>query len=74
MEIKIGVYESHKELVVQVEDDTDTIVDQIEKAVAKGEAIFWVTDRKGRRIGIPANKVAYVEITPDSDRTVGFGR
>ena len=36
---------------------------------------MWLTDSKGRRVGIPTDKLAYVEISgPDADRKVGFGR
>jgi hypothetical protein len=32
-------------------------------------------DDKGRRIGVPLDKIAYVEIAQDDDnRRVGFGR
>ena len=35
---------------------------------------MWLTDRRGRQVGVPADKVAYVEIgTPDADRRIGFG-
>jgi hypothetical protein len=36
--------------------------------------ILWLTDRKGRQVGVPVAKVAYVEVDPPvSDRRVGFG-
>jgi hypothetical protein len=36
--------------------------------------VLWLTDRKGRRVGVPVVKVAYVEVgAPASDRRVGFG-
>jgi len=35
--------------------------------------MLWLTDRKGRRVGVPAAKVAYVEIgSPSEERRVGF--
>jgi hypothetical protein len=35
----------------------------------------WITDVKGRRIGAPADKIAYIEIDEDSNsKRVGFGR
>ena len=37
-------------------------------------ALLWLTDSKGRRLGIPTDKLAYVEIAgADADRKVGFG-
>ena len=39
-----------------------------------GDTILWLTDRKGRRVGVPASKIAYLEIGPASaERRVGFG-
>jgi hypothetical protein len=35
--------------------------------------VLWVTDRKGREIAVPADKIAYVEIGSASDaRPMGF--
>ena len=39
-----------------------------------GDGVLWLTDRKGRRVGVPVVKVAYVEVgAPAGDRRVGFG-
>ncbi len=36
--------------------------------------VLWLTDRKGRLVGVPASKIAYVEIgAPTAERRVGFG-
>ena len=43
-------------------------------ALAEDGTILWLTDRKGRQVGVPVGKVAYVEVDPPtSDRRVGFG-
>jgi hypothetical protein len=35
----------------------------------------WVTDTKGRRVGIPVERIAYVEVDEDgANKKVGFGR
>jgi hypothetical protein len=53
--------------------DRDKIQKEIEASLSK-DTVLWLTDRKGRRVGIPASRVAYVEFgTPSSDRVVGFG-
>jgi hypothetical protein len=42
--------------------------------LADDGTILWLTDRKGRQVGVPVAKVAYVELDPPvSDRRVGFG-
>ena len=75
MEVRIGVTYSPRELEVDLGDDAsgDGIAEQVEQQLAKG-GVLWLTDKKGRRIGIPVDKVAYVEIgSPKDDRKVGFG-
>jgi len=49
------------------------LVEQITASVGTEGAMLWLTDRKGRRVGIPTGKLAYVEIgAPRSGRSVGF--
>jgi hypothetical protein len=50
------------------------VVADIEKLLKTGDGVLWLTDRKGRRVGVPVVKVAYVEVgAPAGDRRVGFG-
>ncbi len=75
MEIRIGVTYSPKEIEIDLAEDVpgDELVEQITKSVGTEGAMLWLTDRKGRRVGIPTEKLAYVEIgAPRSDRRVGF--
>lgn len=75
MDVKIGVTQSPKELEFEIAgDDTDALVKIFDDAVKAEAPIVWVTDVKGRKIGIPAAKVAYVEVAKSEDeRKVGFG-
>jgi hypothetical protein len=70
MEVKIGVQNVNRELVV----DTDLTGDDVEKAVAQGleQGLLSLTDSKGRRVLVPADKLAYVEIGSPSVGQVGF--
>ena len=71
MEVKIGVQHSPRELVV----DTDESGEAIEKLVAdavSGEGVLVLTDSKGRKVIVPATKLAYVEIGGGVSGTVGF--
>jgi len=64
-----------KEIDIDLPADADRekIAKEIELALGK-DTVLWLTDRKGRRVGIPASRVAYVEFgTPASERVVGFG-
>lgn len=74
MEVKIGIHESPKEIVVELEGDADAVIAEIEAAIGAEDGVVWLTEKKGRKVGVPADRVAYVEISPDSDKTVGFGR
>ena len=42
--------------------DHDKVVADIEKLLKTGDGVLWLTDRKGRRVGVPVAKVAYVEV------------
>ena len=74
MEVRIGVVYTPREIVLEMGDDAEKVSDTIESAVKEQTALLWLTDSKGKRLGIPLDKLAYVEIaSPDSDRKVGFG-
>ena len=75
MEIRIGVTYSPKEIEIDMADDVsgDQLVEQISASVGEEGPMLWLTDKKGRRVGVPTTKLAYVEIgAPRSDRRVGF--
>lgn len=75
MEIRIGVTYSPKEIEIELADDEagDALVEEITSTVGTEGAMLWLTDRKGRRVGVPTAKLAYVEIgAPHSERRVGF--
>ncbi|HEY5120252.1 MAG TPA: DUF3107 domain-containing protein [Acidimicrobiales bacterium] len=74
MEIRIGIVQSMKELSVELPEgtDRDAVQKDVESAL-EGDHLLWLTDRKGRRVGVPASRVAYVEFTNVSERNVGFG-
>ncbi|MGI8901951.1 MAG: DUF3107 domain-containing protein [Nocardioides sp.] len=70
MEVKIGVQYSSRELII----DTNHTSDDVEKAVAEAleQGLLSLTDTKGRRVIVPADKLAYVEIGSPSIGQVGF--
>ena len=73
MEVRIGVTQTPREIEIDLADgDRDQIVKDIEKSLADDDAVLWLTDRRGRTVGIPSAKVAYIEISPTEDRRVGF--
>ena len=71
MEVKIGVQHAPRELVVE----TDESIEDVEKLVAEAvtsDGVLTLTDTKGRRILVPAERVAYVEIGGGVAGQVGF--
>ena len=75
IEVRIGITQVPRELSVEVEDDTDGIVKQVSEAVADPNGLLWLTDSKGKRVGVTVAKLAYVEVEPEaSPRSVGFSR
>lgn len=75
MDVRIGITQTPREIELDMADeDGDAIKKAVAKAITAGDDILWLTDRKGRTVGIPAAKVAYVEIgSSTDDRRVGFG-
>jgi hypothetical protein len=74
MEIRIGIVQSMRELEVELAEgtDRDALMKEVEAALA-ADQVLWLTDRKGRRVGVPAARVAYIEFTSANERVVGFG-
>ena len=75
MDVRIGVTYTLKEIEVELGDDADRdqLQKDIEGALANGEGVLWLTDKRGRTVAVPSAKVAYVEIgSPSDERRVGF--
>ena len=76
MDVRIGVTQAPRELVLEMADDADraALQAQIDVALADESGVLWLTDRKGRNVGVPSKKIAYVELGPaEGDRRIGFG-
>jgi hypothetical protein len=75
MDVRIGVVYTPKELLVELDGGADEVRAIIDAALANSQPLVWLTDSKGRRVGVPTDKIAYVEIgSDDSAHKVGFGR
>ena len=73
MEVKIGVQFAPRELVLE----SGQTPEQVEKAVAdalKADlGVLMLEDEKGRKVLVPADKLAYIELAENETRRVGFG-
>ncbi len=73
MEVKIGVADSPRELVVSSEQTPDEVQKLVDDALGSGKGTLVLTDEKGRRYVVPSARIAYVEIAESETRRVGFG-
>ncbi len=72
MEVKIGVQYAARELVLESAQSSDEVATAVAEALTAGGVLSLVDD-KGRRVLVPAEKLAYVEIAENESRRVGFG-
>lgn len=75
VDVRIGVTQAPRELNVEVPDEErDDVRAKIEAALSGATDVLWITDKRGRDVGVPSAKIAYVELgTADGDRRIGFG-
>lgn len=72
MEIKIGIQHTARELNLE----SNLSAEEVEAAVAaalKDGGVLVLTDEKDRKVLIPGDKIAYVELGEPTGRRVGFG-
>jgi hypothetical protein len=72
VEVKIGVQYAAREIVLESGQTPDEVLKLITAAVKDGGLLILADDR-GRRVLVPVEKLAYVEIGEASERRVGFG-
>ena len=72
MEVKIGIQMAPRELVVETDETADRIAQHLDEALADGD-VFRLSDTRGNIILVPAEKVAYVELSSAEPRRIGFG-
>jgi hypothetical protein len=75
VDIRIGVTHAPREIELQLPGDVDRdeLKARVESVLGASEGVLWVTDRKGREVGVPAERIAYVELGSATDqRPMGF--
>ncbi len=76
MDVRIGVTQAPRELNVELAEDVDRkkLKASVEAALSGATDVLWLTDKRGKDIGVPAAKIAYIELgSSDGDRKIGFG-
>ncbi|MGB8021038.1 MAG: DUF3107 domain-containing protein [Candidatus Nanopelagicales bacterium] len=72
MEVRIGVQQAARELMLESTETPDAVAKKVVAAI-KADGLLDLVDDKGRRVVVPASKLAYVEIAAAESRRVGFG-
>ncbi len=76
MDVRIGIIHHPREIEVEMSDTVkrEQVLSTIEAALSGDSGVLWLTDKKGRQVGVPNSKIAYVEVGAANDeRRVGFG-
>jgi hypothetical protein len=73
VEVKIGVQYASRELVLESTQSPDEITKAVAEALKADLGVLTLVDERGRRVLVPADKLAYVEIAESEQRRVGFG-
>jgi hypothetical protein len=72
VEVKIGVQNANRELVLDSSESADAVEKLVAKALAGDSGLLTLADAKGRRVIVPVTKLAYVEIGSPTVGQVGF--
>jgi hypothetical protein len=72
VEVKIGVLHTAREIVLDSPQTQEEIEEQVSKALKSVDGQLILTDDRGRKVIVPANLVAYVDIAQADTRRVGF--
>jgi len=72
VEVKIGVLHTPREISLESNQTPDEVEQLVAAALQSVDGQLALSDERGRRIIVPANLVAYVEIAQADSRRVGF--
>lgn len=72
MEVKIGIQHVSREIVIDADVDPAELEKAVEAALTGSTAVLSLTDSKGRRVIVPSDKLAFVELGSPAVGQVGF--
>jgi len=72
VDVKVGVLHTPREIVIDSDESTDDVEKQVTEALKSDSNVLSLTDRRGRRVIVPSDRIAYVEIAEADNRRVGF--
>jgi hypothetical protein len=74
VEVKIGVQHAPREIVLESGQSVDEVERLVAEALAGKSQLLSLVDEKGRKVLVPADRLAYVEIGEPTVRKVGSAR
>jgi hypothetical protein len=72
VEVKIGIQSVPRELILETSLTAEEVERALKTAVSDG-TVLVIQDEKGGKTLVPADKIAYLEISDNQTRRVGFG-
>ncbi|MES4889814.1 DUF3107 domain-containing protein [Streptomyces sp. NPDC006184] len=73
MEVKIGVQHAPREIVLESGQSVEEVERLVSDALSGKTQLLSLQDEKGRKVLVPTERLAYVEIGEPTVRKVGFG-
>ncbi|MYT75952.1 DUF3107 family protein [Streptomyces sp. SID8367] len=73
VEVKIGVLHTPREIVLESGQSAEEVEGAVSAALSGKAQLLSLTDEKGRKVLVPADRLAYVELGEPAVRKVGFG-
>jgi hypothetical protein len=73
VEVKIGVQNAAREIVLESSQSAEEVEGAVAAALDGSSKLLKLTDEHGRKVLVPAERLAYVEIGEQAARKVGFG-
>jgi len=72
VEVKIGVLHTPREIVLESSQTPAEVEELVAAALKSVDGQLSLVDERGRKVIVPANLIAYVEIAQSDVRRVGF--
>ncbi|ADI07182.1 MULTISPECIES: DUF3107 domain-containing protein [Streptomyces] len=72
MEVKIGVQHAPREIVLESGQSAEEVERAVADALAGKAQLLTLVDDHGRKVLVPSDRLAYVEIGEPAARKVGF--
>ncbi|UQA93242.1 DUF3107 domain-containing protein [Streptomyces halobius] len=73
MEVKIGVQHAPREITLESGQSAEDVERAVAEALGGKSTVLTLVDDHGRKVLVPSERLAYVEIGEPTARKVGFG-